>query len=187
MTASYRVLARLALLALAAAVPALGPASGPALGEERAQTAQRVVELTNAYRAELGTDALSRSETLDAAAQDYAEWLAARGDEMESWGHRADGRDPGRRARAAGYAGCVGENLSYGKATGGLSRLGSLAEISMQGWKKSPQHDANLRRSTWRDIGVGRATGESGGWTHFIVVQMFGDGSGAGDCVSIGQ
>jgi uncharacterized protein YkwD len=68
------------------------------------------------------------------------------------------GRDPGARARTAGYAPgrsrwVVGENLAWGTAPNG-----SPAWVQ-DNWMRSPTHRANVLRRDFRDVGVGAVSG----------------------------
>jgi uncharacterized protein YkwD len=118
-----------------------------------------------------------------AAAQAYAEYLIARPAKYERWDHHTDGRSPGERMRAAGYAGCGGENLYSGWTTSELPALGPMA---MKGWIASKGHEANLRRAGFAEIGIGVAARKWGRRWFFVVVQNFGDGADAERCVAAG-
>src|SRR5688572_7713586 len=61
--------------------------------------AARVVELTNAFRAEHGRPKVRTDGKLQAAAQYFADYMARTG----RYGHDADGKKPSDRARRHGY------------------------------------------------------------------------------------
>ncbi len=133
--------------------------------------AKEVTAATNAYRAANGLPPLTANAALKRAASAYARFLA----ENNAFGHTADGKDPAKRVTAQGYRFChVAENVWGGWRTPKPFTLGEVARRSMEGWKKSPGHNANLLCTSSRNIGIGATA-----WTHdgriiFRVVQNFG-------------
>jgi uncharacterized protein YkwD len=137
-----------------------------------------VLAETNAYRASKNAPQLQRNGKLEAAATAYAAYLA----EHEAMGHTADGGNPAKRAAAQGYKFCsISENVwsTFRKPETSLSD--EVARRAMEGWKKSPGHNANLLEKRWREIGIGAAGWRhSGGGQHiFRVVQVF-----TGECAA---
>jgi uncharacterized protein YkwD len=89
-------------------------------------------------------------------------------------GHTADGSTPGKRVSAHGYKWCsISENVwsSFRKPQTTLSE--ELARRAMEGWKKSPGHNANLLNAWAREIGIGVAGWKQDGKDIFRVVQVF--------------
>jgi uncharacterized protein YkwD len=130
-----------------------------------------VLTETNAYRASQNLPQVQQNAALEAAATAYATYLA----EHEAMGHTADGLNPGKRTAAQGYKWCfVSENVwsSFRKPETTLSQ--ELARQAMDGWKKSPGHNANLLEKRAHEIGIGAAGWkQEGGKDIFRVVQVF--------------
>ncbi|WP_162794942.1 CAP domain-containing protein [Nonomuraea lactucae] len=106
---------------------------------------EAVVQLTNAARARNGCKALVHDPKLHAAAERHSADMAAR----RYFDHESpDGRDPGDRVRAAGFAPIRtwGENIAMGQRT--------AADV-VQGWLDSPGHRANIMNCAFTHIGVG--------------------------------
>lgn len=129
---------------------------------------------TNAYRSSKNIAQLKESAALDAAAQAYAVYLA----EHEARGHTADGSSPPKRASAQGYKWCfLSENVWSSFHRPQTILADEVARTAMEGWKRSPGHNANLLTTHARDIGVGAAAWKKeDGADIFRVVQVFGDG-----------
>lgn len=119
--------------------------------DETLSMAAQVLERTNAFRAENGQAPLSLNAELTAAAQAYAERMAAEG----FFSHTSpDGTTVGERITDAGYNWrTYGENIAYGYAS---------ADAVMQGWIGSAGHRANLLNAGFKDLGVGYAESRSG-------------------------
>jgi uncharacterized protein YkwD len=104
----------------------------------------------NAYRSELGLEALQISSTLVRETRWKASALAIGGPRPLTL---ADHDDPGRtwdqRFVDCGYpaSAAFAENL-------GVSDAGNAEQL--QAWKLSPSHDTNLRDGSWRFIGLTR-------------------------------
>lgn len=132
-----------------------------------------VLSETNAYRASKKLPGLQPNESLDTAAAAYAMYLA----EREGVGHTADGRTPAKRAGAQGYKWCfVAENVWGGWRRPDTMLSDEVARKAMEGWKKSPGHNANLLEKRVHDIGIGAAAWKlDGGRDVFRIVQLFGD------------
>ncbi|MGQ4435154.1 CAP domain-containing protein [Streptomyces sp. SAS_260] len=125
-----------------------------------ADTAAKVVELTNAERGRAGLRALAVDPLLAAAAQAHSTDMVARA----FYSHTSpDGSQPWDRAAAAGSRRrTIGENIACGQR--------SPAEV-VEGWMNSPGHRANILKPDFTHIGIGFAGGGQMGtyWT-----QLFG-------------
>jgi uncharacterized protein YkwD len=115
-------------------------------GGEISAEALRVVELTNAERAQAGCAPLNVSTQLTEAAQGHSEDMALN----DFFSHTgSDGRSPGERIEAAGYDywTTIGENIAAGYQT---------PEAVMAGWMGSKKgHRENILNCAYEDIGVG--------------------------------
>jgi uncharacterized protein YkwD len=133
-----------------------------------------VLSQTNAYRKSKNLPELKPNASLDTAAQAYAVFLA----QNDKTGHTADGSTHAKRAYAQGYKWCfVAENLWYAWNGRGINPLmvDDAARKAMEGWKKSPAHNANLLEARVYDIGIGAASWKQpNGKEAYRVVQMFG-------------
>lgn len=128
-----------------------------------------VFEAANEFRAENRLPALRANPALAAEARAFAEYLASTG----KFSHTADGRDPGQRARAAGYDYCnVSENLVYEQDDADLGAE-RLTHIFMSEWEASPGHRRNLLDPDVRETGVGVARAP-GRVNKYVAVQEFG-------------
>lgn len=128
-----------------------------------------IVALTNAFRAEQGLTKVAPSPVLAAVARAFADYLARTG----RFSHTADGRDPGTRARAAGYAFCqIGENLASHLDSRGF-RTRQLAEKAIESWKASPGHRKTMLLPHVTEIGVAVARAPDK-HPKYISVQVFG-------------
>ena len=130
-----------------------------------------VLAETNAYRASKDIPQLQENTALEAAATAYAIYLA----EHEKTGHTADGRTPPKRVSAQGYKGCfISENVWSSFRHPQTMLAEELARKAMDGWKKSPGHNANLLGKRAHEIGIGAAGWKlDGGQEIFRVVQVF--------------
>lgn len=128
---------------------------------------QGIIEQTNTFRKQHNLPPVKPDKQLTQAAVQFAQWMA----KNDKYGHKADGRTPAQRARAAGYQYCVvRENIAYRLNTGGPS-VESLLDIFVDGWKESPGHRENMlaEHVTQTGVGVATANGEK-----FFAVQLFG-------------
>lgn len=130
-----------------------------------------VLSETNAYRASKNLPQLQENAALEAAATAYATYLAKHG----AMGHTADGGNPGKRVSAQGYKWCfISENVwnSFPKPQATLSE--ELARKAMDGWKRSPGHNANLLEKRSHEVGIGAAGWKQDGGREILrVVQVF--------------
>jgi uncharacterized protein YkwD len=104
----------------------------------------RVVELTNSYRAQNGLAPLQLNLKLSSAAQAHSEDMALR-DYFSHTG--SNGSSSSDRVLNAGYNySYVGENIAAGYTT---------PEEVVQGWINSPGHRANILNANFKEIGIG--------------------------------
>lgn len=104
----------------------------------------KVLELTNQFRAQNGLGALKLNSELNAAAQNHSQDMAV-GDYFSHTGK--NGSQPWDRAKVVGYeAQSMGENIAAGYST---------PEAVVQGWIDSPGHRANLLNASYTELGVG--------------------------------
>ncbi len=126
-----------------------------------------IVKQTNAFRERNELDGVVNNQHLTKAATEFAEFMAKSG----KYGHRADGRTPAERAKAAGYEYCVvRENIAYRTNTGEVT-VESLLDVFVQGWIDSPPHRENMLADYVTHTGVAVATTD--GITYYAV-QLFG-------------
>lgn len=125
----------------ASEAPAVAPRPGPArLARFDPAAAQKLV---NDYRKAKGLRPLAMNARLSAAARAHSEDLA-RKDRISHYG--SDGSDPWARVTRTGYpARLAAENVGAGQL--------SIEEV-FEGWRKSPDHDANLLLADAREMGV---------------------------------
>ncbi len=147
------------------------PASAQEVALDAGTVRAAVFAETNAYRASKDIPQLQQNAALEAAATAYAVYLAGH----EKMGHTADGSNPPKRVSAQGYKYCfISENVwsSYRHPETTLAE--ELARKAMDGWKKSPAHNANLLQKRAQEIGIGAAGWKlDGGQEIFRVVQVF--------------
>ena len=123
----------------------LGKGGGRDKGADASEPKWRVElrRLINEARAKEGLAALPANNALNAAAQTFAGYMRQTG----KFSHDADGRSPTARAKAAGYAGGVGENIA-------MSGAGPQRVFDM--WMNSPGHRANILGKNYRCLGLGK-------------------------------
>ena len=133
-----------------------------------------VLAETNAYRASKNIPQLQENAALETAATAYAVYLA----QHEKMGHTADGSNPPKRASAQGYKWCfISENVWSSFRHSETTLAEELARKAMDGWKKSPGHNANLLQKRAQEIGIGAAGWKlDDGQEIFRVVQVFAAG-----------
>lgn len=128
----------------------------PSLTGGLSPTSRQVVALVDVERSRAGCGPVTANAALQSAAQGHSDEMATRG----YFSHTSpDGSTFAGRIRAAGYrGGAIAENIAAGQTS---------AEDVMSAWMASPGHRANILNCTYRDIGVGYATGGSYGtyWT----------------------
>ena len=89
-----------------------------------------------------------------------SDWLSTDMVEKDYFDHiDSQGRDPFNRMDDFGYLGATssGENIAAGF---------SSAQETFNQWKSSPAHNSNMLSSSYRTIGIGRASNEASsyGW-----------------------
>ncbi len=143
-----RALVALSLLALALAVPGHAEAASRV---DPANTLEKyLLQKVNKYRANHGLRRLSTRARLTKAAGRHAVNMANHGYFSHSW---SNGTAYGTWIRnfwpGSGYSSWgVGENLNWAAPDATSSAV-------MRGWRNSSVHNANLLRSSWRNIGLG--------------------------------
>jgi uncharacterized protein YkwD len=163
---------------IAAALTALPGAAASAPGgsvrqADLAAVAGDVIQRTNAFRARNGLAPLTRDDTLAAAAQRFADYMA----KTDRYGHEADGRPPAERVKEAGYSYClVAENIAYQMSSAGFAS-DELAMRLVEGWEQSPGHRRNMLFEPAVHIGVGIAQAPRS--RRYYAVQLFARPSGA--------
>ena len=129
--------------------------------EERA-LADEVFQRLNDYRAEQGLARLIHDEGLARAAQGHARHMA----EHSFYAHEAPEpavASPWARAEQCGSV-ANGENIAAGQPT---------AAAVMEGWKKSPGHNANMLNDGFRRVGIGAHVVEGSAPSPSYWVQLF--------------
>ena len=156
-------------IALSACVASFASAQDAPLDAGTVRAA--VLAETNAYRASKNIPELQENAALEAAATAYAAYLA----EHEKMGHTADGKNPPKRVSAQGYKYCfISENVWSSFRHPRTMPAEELTRRAMDGWKKSPGHNANLLQKRAHEIGIGAAGWKlDGGQEIFRVVQVF--------------
>jgi len=110
-----------------------------------AEFLKRVVELTNAERAQRGLDPLTFNPQLAAAAQIHSANMGMR--DFTAHIDPLDGKGAADRVTNQGYDyGTVAENVAAGEPT---------PEQTVQGWMDSPSHRVNILNPAVTEIGVG--------------------------------
>lgn len=122
-------------------------------GRAAANWADDLITWTNNVRARHGLPPLTNNVQLNNAAFGHARNMAA----QQTMVHNLDGRGPGERITAAGYAWMTyGENVAYNRG------YEDPANAAMLSWVKSPGHLANILNPNVVEIGVAWATAADG-------------------------
>lgn len=131
----------------------------------KGKTAHTLYDLLNQYRIENGRQPLKTNSTLESVAQSFAALMARK----RLLGHFADGSDPSKRMRRAGYNWCVfAENIARSTVVSSPLEMGNRF---MQIWTTSPGHEANMLKNTILDVGIAIASDKAG---RYYAVQLFG-------------
>jgi len=152
-----------------AATPAtdVTPVASPSRAPANAAAAVLLTH-TNRLRASSGLSALAAQPQLQAAAAQFAQYMARN----DQYGHEADGRAPADRAKAAGYMHCVvAENIAFASSNQGFEAA-DLAQRLFDGWTHSPPHRRNLLDAELTEVGM--ATAYSARSNKHYAVQLFG-------------
>jgi uncharacterized protein YkwD len=124
---------------------------------------QRILELVNVERKNVGVDPLLYSSTLENAAQIHAFDMATRNFFSHSSPENCD-----MTSRVLGYAGYVG--LTYGE---NIAAGHDTPEKTVAQWMASPGHKANILNKAYNEVGVGYVSNPSATY-RFYWVQNFG-------------
>lgn len=126
-------------------------------------TPERIIELTNQKRAELGLSPLKLNGLLSEAARRKAGDMFA----FNYWAHNSpSGRDPWSFFKEVGY--------KYRYAGENLARDFRDPESVVQAWMNSPSHKENIVNGKYQEIGVAVVDGSLLGVETTLVVQLFG-------------
>lgn len=132
-----------------------------------AQAEVVIIEMTNQFRRENGMGEVRREPKLDAAARQFADFLARSG----LFAHEADGRRFSDRIASAGYKACLSaENLALLQRDNGFETR-EVAARTVESWKASAGHRKNLLMGPATEIGVGIAKAKSA--EKYVSVQLF--------------
>jgi len=124
---------------------------------------EKVIELTNQKRIELGLSPLSNNSLLNEVAQRKASDMFA----FNYWAHISpSGRDPWSFFREVGY--------KYIYAGENLARDFMDSEGVVEAWMNSPTHKDNIVNPNYKEIGVAVVNGTLNGVETTLVVQVFG-------------
>lgn len=151
-----RAIASILIAAVLSVLFVLPPATAGAGTVRLTSQEKAIVVLINKQRTKRGLKPLRVRASLTKAARlhsrDMAKW--------RYFSHTSrNGRTPSQRIRAAGYStsGClrwtVGENIAWASAGRATART------IVRGWMKSPAHRRIILTRSFRDIGMGTATG----------------------------
>jgi cysteine-rich secretory family protein len=144
------------------------PSAAEGQSLDLAAVVERLIGHTQALRQQEGRPPVTPNPQLNAAAQDFATFMANSG----QLSHTADGRTPEARARAQGYDPClIAENLASQYSSAGFTAE-ALARGFFEGWQQSPEHRANLLDPAVTETGIGAAHSETTG--AYYAVQLFG-------------
>lgn len=127
-------------------------------------SAQKIIELTNQYRQEVGLKPLTLNLTLTKAAQTKTDDMFAK----QYFEHIApDGTTPAQLVLKSGYSyKTTGENLALGD-------FKDEADL-VKAWYDSPGHRANMLNTDFVEIGVASDLSDFEGRNTWISVQEFG-------------
>ena len=151
-----------------AAVAALFAAQLARAAVDVSEAERRIARRVDSVRQAEGLQPLAPDPALAAAARGLAEHMAR----TDRYGHEADGRRPGERARAAGYDWCmVAENLAW-QFRGDDFTTDVLSQRFVDGWLRSPDHRRNLLAPTATQAAV--AIARSVGSGRYYAVHLFG-------------
>lgn len=153
------------LLLAILAIALMSASAGTARADFAADTARGVYKKLNAYRMKNDLPKLQPDRTLSKVSHRYAVLLARLG----KLDHRADGRDPGQRMKAAGYRWCTyAENIAWSSSR---RTPEAMATQFMKQWTNSRGHRANMLKRDINDVGIGVAADGRG---RIYAVQVFG-------------
>lgn len=135
---------------------------------ETSQVADFILTKINSVRQRRDLSALAKNEPLQEAADHFARFMA----QNNTYGHRADGRQPADRAMRHGYDPCtILENIAYIHPSAGMSAR-QLASEFVRGWLSSSGHRRNILHPYVSDTAIAVARSEETGY--YYAVQIFG-------------
>lgn len=120
------------------------------------------VTVLNNYRWMLGREPLRVNSRLTVASRKHGDYMKATGQFAHVIAGHPDGDSPSDRARRAGYAGGVGENIT-------MASHGHSPQSAFDSWYNSAPHHRNMLNDRYRVIGAG----DSG--SHWVT--KFGNGT----------
>jgi len=124
---------------------------------------EKIIELTNQKRAELGLAPLTNNSLLNEVAQRKAADMFA----FNYWAHVSpSGRDPWSFFKEVGY--------KYIYAGENLARDFMDSTSVVEAWMNSPTHKDNIVNPNYKEIGVAVVNGNLNGVETTLVVQVFG-------------
>lgn len=124
---------------------------------------EKIIELTNQKRAELGLAPLNNSPLLNEVAQRKAADMFA----FNYWAHVSpSGRDPWSFFKEVGY--------KYIYAGENLARDFMDSASVVEAWMNSPTHKDNIINPNYKEIGIAVVNGTLNGVETTLVVQVFG-------------
>lgn len=136
---------------------------GQVLGYASRIDTDKVIELTNLKRKEVGAGSLTKSDLLTTAAKLKGEHMLKFG----YWAHVSpDGTEPWDFFRDVGYR--------YRFAGENLARDFDSSQGAIDGWMASLTHRENMLSPKYTDIGVAVVEGNLNGREATIIVQLFG-------------
>jgi hypothetical protein len=126
-------------------------------------TPEKIIELTNQERANVGMEKLTANQILAKAAYDKADAIF----NAQTFEHTINGQKFSAWVREAGYQyNATGENLAIDFNT---------SEGVMKAWLASASHKENLLNPQYKEIGVAVKEGKFENENSIVVVQIFGD------------
>ncbi|MFC4554137.1 CAP domain-containing protein [Georgenia faecalis] len=141
---------------VAAAAPQAesAPSVNAAEGSERSALAAKL----NGYRGSNGMPALGRDATLDAVAQNWAQWMAS---------NRVLQHNPNYASEIGPGWSASGENIV--RNTGGASMSAdTVVNWMFNWWQNSAPHRANMLNDRYTHVGVGYVMGSGGPYAVFL-------------------
>jgi uncharacterized protein YkwD len=122
--------------------PATAPVAAPAVGKDAVSQENEVIRLTNVERVRNGCANVTLNAKLRTAMRAHTRDMAAN----DYFSHDSlDGTSPWDRAKSAGYAAPIGENIAQGQRT---------PSAVMKSWLASPGHRANILNCDAKAVGV---------------------------------
>jgi Ca2+-binding RTX toxin-like protein len=134
---------------------------------------QYMLELVNAERLRVGAQALAFDGALNQAADGHSAWMIA----SDTFSHTGSGGStPTQRMIAAGFdfvgSWASAENIAWA-STRGAAGFQDEVKLLHENLMASAGHRANILNGTYREIGIGFATGEYQSWDSAFVTQNF--------------